>query len=1148
MEVGVDAPSVLNCYTPVIDLNGWSNVPAPNAAYSWTTTNGEIIGNNDEATVQVAAAGTYLFMTEDTETGCSQSTVVNVMENTTPPIAEAGSAVALGCEVTSVSLNGAGSTLNNASYMWTTLDGQLLSGASTLTPTVGSTGTYTLIVTNNLNGCTATDQVTVAGDADVPSVQIIVSDTLDCQTTQMVLDASGSTSAAGYSFTWDTTNGHFVSGENTLTPLVDEPGVYTLTITNDANDCQSSNSVTVIENATPPVVNITPPNVLNCALQTVNIEATASGNNTPAYTYQWSTTNGSFVSRSNTNQPLVNAPGTYIVTVTNPANHCQSIASVEVLQNIQHPIFSIAAPPVLTCSQTNVTLNPQFNSPTSHLIYQWTTTNGNLTGNTTTATTSIFAPGNYTLTATDTTNFCTTSVETIVQQNITQPTADAGVDAILNCIQTSLALGGGNTSTGSTIQYLWTGLPQAPTNTESATTTIVAPGTYTLQVTDTSNGCTANDTVAVTQNVAPPLAQIAPPSLLTCTDSISLLDGTASSGLGILSYQWSTSNGSLVGNPSNVQLFAGQAGIYQLVITNNSNGCTDTATVTVQQDDNFPTAGVLPAQTLTCTRTAITLQGQANSQSGNTSFAWSTTDGQIVSGSETLQPVVNTPGNYLLVVTDNTNNCRAQASVQVVLDNQLPLADAGSDLVIDCSAATASLDGSLSDQGSIFTYSWTTTDGSILGANTSLQAIAATAGTYELVVTNEQNGCVASDLVTVAIDTLHPMINILPPAIITCSQLTTELESVIMNAGTSPVVQWSSLEGNPIQQANTATAIVTVGGNYEISVTNTDNGCTTVATTLVAQSTTPPVPQIETPSILTCVNLQTTLSALASMGDNLSYQWTTNEGQLLSGAETAMPIVDAPGMYSLLLTDASNGCQATAVIEVFQNLATPQLSIGTPDVLNCTQTTVSLLGNIVENGGAQPSILWNTLDGQIVSAADQLQIDVDMPGQYVLSVTHAESGCEETLSIMVTQNITAPIISLAPIETLDCTTLSVPLDASASTGNGVLAFNWLNNQLPFGNNTPSLEVMEAGQYGLLLVDTENGCTDSISFVVPIDTLHPIIMIDNPGILDCDTPSLTLPATLSNPANPFSALWSTQNGQIDAGINTLNPTISEVRQL
>jgi len=80
--------------------------------------------------------------------------------NDAVPNVSAGLDKVLTCLVTSVVLDGS-STTPGVSYLWTTSDGNIVSGANTAAPTVNAAGTYTLTVTNTANGCTATDAAAV---------------------------------------------------------------------------------------------------------------------------------------------------------------------------------------------------------------------------------------------------------------------------------------------------------------------------------------------------------------------------------------------------------------------------------------------------------------------------------------------------------------------------------------------------------------------------------------------------------------------------------------------------------------------------------------------------------------------------------------------------------------------------------------------------------------------------------------------------------------------------------------------------------------------------------------------------------------------------------------------------------------------------
>jgi len=86
----------------------------------------------------------------------------------------------LGCTLTSLSLSGS-STTEGATFAWVASNGgNIVSGANTATPTVDKAGTYTLTVTDPVNGCTASDFALVTLNNTPPNVNAGADKVLTC--------------------------------------------------------------------------------------------------------------------------------------------------------------------------------------------------------------------------------------------------------------------------------------------------------------------------------------------------------------------------------------------------------------------------------------------------------------------------------------------------------------------------------------------------------------------------------------------------------------------------------------------------------------------------------------------------------------------------------------------------------------------------------------------------------------------------------------------------------------------------------------------------------------------------------------------------------------------------------------------------------
>lgn len=824
--IDITAPAMLSCFATSVVLDGSSSTPSDGVTYSWTTPNGMLIGTTDEAIATAGAPGDYTLLVTDLASNCSVMETVTVMANTAPPVAEAGSSIPFGCGDTQLQLNGSGSSVADVAYHWSTTDGTIISGAATLAPIIGTAGTYTLEVTHLGNGCSATDEVIVLEDDVLPIVQVTVNDTLDCATNTMALNASGSSSGAGFTLAWSTNGGHFMDGTDGFFPTVDQPGTYTLDIVNTASGCVNSASVTVLQDTIAPVAVILPPVALNC-LVTSQVLDGANSSQGGNIQYQWTTVNGQITSGQNTASAGIDAPGDYQLLVENTGNGCTATTAVTVTENVAIPGFSI--PPVgeLNCLHESRVITANLDTPIPNPIFQWGTLDGVILGSNTTAQIVASNAGTYTVTVQNPANFCSSTGSVQLTSNSVLPIAEAGMDQVINCMTGTQTLGG-DSSAGNTITHHWTSPDAALLVVDSLATLVVnTAGTYILEVQDTSNGCSATDTVQVIEDFQAPTAVIAPPLQLTCTENVVLLDGSASTGTADLSYSWSSTTGSLMGNTAADRANATQAGVYQLVVTNAVNGCSDTTSTVVMQDDNFPSASIAMPLVLTCGRQSVVLSGTASSNSGNTTFTWATMDGNIVQGANTLQPVVDEPGTYTLTVEDLGNNCQTQAVVEVLLDDTPPVAEAGDDFQMDCMEPNH-LDGSQSSQGSHITYRWTAQSGAVLLGENTLQPTISAPDTYQLVVTNIHNGCTATDVVVVAQNVPVATLNVIQPP---CYGDDGEIAFNSVQGGTPPYTY--SINAGAAFQAQPLFGHL-AEGVYEVLVEDS-NGCTFVETVAIIQ-------------------------------------------------------------------------------------------------------------------------------------------------------------------------------------------------------------------------------------------------------------------------------------------------------------------------
>ena len=653
-----DTEDILNCTNTTTQVLGTGSATGNNIGYQWTGP-GIVSGANDiNATVN--QSGTYVLVVTDNDNGCTSTAETEVEVDLAPPLAVAfGNEIS--CTVSQVDLSGNGSSTGpNISYQWS--GPGIVSGETTLTPTVNAAGTYTIVVTNLDNGCTEEATAIVTQDSDLPTAVIADPIVLDCSTNSLVLDGSGSSSGPGITYQWFE-NGTLIPGETSASLPVSGPGNYQIVVSDGNNGCEANYAVEVLEDLTPPAVLAEADGQFTCTQTSVSLSANVTGNPSD-YTYTWSTSNGTFVGGTNSQNATAGSPGDYEVIVTSNLNGCTGAATVNVAQDASIPTVEIEPASDLNCIISEIQLDGSNSSQGPTLVYTWTVAGGgNITAGQNTLTPTIDAAGTYILTINDSSNGCESENQIIIDDTSEDPDLAVNTPPTLDCDVTSLIFDASVANFPTTdLEVLWTasggGVISGQNNILNAETS--TPGTYTLTVTNTNNGCTDEVTVVVDQDIAPPVPIIGNPDELTCTtNSITLDAGFSSSGPNF-TYQWETLDGNIVSGDNTLNPVVNQDGEYVLIITNTDNNCTASESVIVEQNANVPEAEAGITADFTCDVVQMTLAG---SGSTGPEFTYEWTGPGILNGGNSLTPLVNAAGTYELIVTNQTNQCTAADQV-----------------------------------------------------------------------------------------------------------------------------------------------------------------------------------------------------------------------------------------------------------------------------------------------------------------------------------------------------------------------------------------------------------------------------------------------------------------------------------------------------
>ena len=261
-------------------LNGINNLPDPNIIFEWSSTDGNLLNGIHSLQPTIGAGGTYYLTSTDTLLDCSFTDSV-VIELAMPPVIDFETPEKISCLTNQEVVVDATNSIvfPTVEIQWSDPDGNSLP-QDELSLTVDAPGSYTLLLLDTQTGCSDSQIIVVEADLDTPVAEAGISGELNCLLEEIQLDGTQSSAGPQFEIIWSTDAGQFVEGENTLTPIVNKPGIYSLLIRNTENGCEDTDEVTITENAAFPqgvVLSTTNP----CFGQTdgaVTIESVINGN------------------------------------------------------------------------------------------------------------------------------------------------------------------------------------------------------------------------------------------------------------------------------------------------------------------------------------------------------------------------------------------------------------------------------------------------------------------------------------------------------------------------------------------------------------------------------------------------------------------------------------------------------------------------------------------------------------------------------------------------------------------------------------------------------------------------------------------------------------------------------------------------------
>ncbi len=1109
----------LTCLVTEVTLGTQNSSQGPGISYEWVDEFGNVVSN--ALTAVVSSSGQYQLSVSDSNSGENATDIVIVEEDFAMPNFQISEPAILTCDTpTSILEAILFDNLTTANFEWLGPNGLVISNSQSIE--VNMSGTYTLTLTNSNNGCSAIASVSVLEDTESTITNIFFG---TVSTFPIEIDPSLNMTNTNATYRWEAQNGLQVN--NFPVATITAPGDYTFLEEFGNPSCVNRFIYTV--SASTLTADAGPAQILTCANPTALLGSSSNPTGSE-FSYQWIgpagniAGTGAFIT--------VNTPGQYTVTITNNSTGETATDTVVISADMDSPDASIATPEELTCNVNVVALDGI--SSATNVSYQWTSVNGNITSNPNQPTIFVDQAGLYTLTVTDNNNGCTSSASVEVTSD-REGEEDINIPNI-NTDQTAVVLNANDfVNFCGNCTYQWVG-QNTGFMSNGPTATVSQSDIYTCFITFPETGCVTT-IVAAVNFISNLIANAGPDQTLTCEISEVIIGSQASSQGPNISYTWVDEQGLVIGNSITLQV--SEPGQYQLTVSDSNSGEMTIDLVVVSEDVEAPNLTVSTPQVITCATPQVTLMASASNVSESMAdYVWEGVSGNVISTEPTI--VVDEPGIYTVTITNTLNGCSSAASVEVAIDTE------GQETItvptIDTNDAVITLNADdFINQCISCTYEWVGQNTGFTSTNPSVEVNQS--DVYTCFVTNPQNGCITTLIYTVNFD-LMLVADAGPDQTITCDVATVTLGGPNTSVGPNICYEWAGLGGILSDAIKLETA---ESGDYILTVTDktTNESVSDTVRVFFDEGNTPEI-SAEPSGIITCSNMEVLINAtLASPGFDL--EWTTQDGVILSDPTFEDIAVGAGGVYILEATDPANGCVTTFALLVDEDIEEPELFITTP-VLTCAADTISI-SSVTNLDSTQVSYLWESTEGNILTDPTLDRINLDMEGEYSLTITNLENGC--TTKETKTAFRADAVLTSSPISS--CTG-SIVLDGCELSADAYLNIPCMGGWEPqAGLNIGTFPMATAevsGTYVFNNVDPQDSCV-LLKVIVEVEVedqsnVDPLVFDLGPDLdFTCafpTSPSLEIgPDFCSDILEGFEVSWTTTDGCLNN--NETSPRIS-----
>ncbi|MEM6769181.1 MAG: choice-of-anchor L domain-containing protein, partial [Bacteroidota bacterium] len=324
--------------------------------YRWSNgTEGPILGE--------VPAGIYELSVTD-ENSCELVQTFNLRDRRVNIFADiSATATELNCSQTTLMLSAQQNTVP-VNHTWRDQNGQVVGNSRTLTITAA--GSYSVLVEDPSNGCSANDTITITLSDDLLDLELPAIHALNCDNQSVDLTVTQPNFVGAVDYTWRL-NGNIVGNAATL-PNITNTGIFEVTVIRQDNGCPTTVQTEVLVDRMEPTVMVPSPILTSsCLTPEVTVAIAANG----PYSFSWSTTDGNLSGPTDQLTATTTRPGTYSALVRDTTNGCTTVRSVQVVQDGATLTAMAGTDQTLVCTGLGTTLFGGFAENLSGSTGRW---------------------------------------------------------------------------------------------------------------------------------------------------------------------------------------------------------------------------------------------------------------------------------------------------------------------------------------------------------------------------------------------------------------------------------------------------------------------------------------------------------------------------------------------------------------------------------------------------------------------------------------------------------------------------------------------------------------------------------------------------------------------------------------------------------